>query len=189
MRPCQTLLALLFLGLTFPVLAAPPSFTEVTAAAGLAGHNHTPTYTHSYPAGGAVGDFDNDGFQDIFLPGGGGQPDKLFMNNGDGTFSNQAQAWGVAATHQSTGAAVGDFNRDGWLDLFVSSYTSNRLYRNEGGTGFVNVANSAGVSAPAPFGGAFGDFDLDGDLDLAVVTFTSAAANLFTTQLAGLHLW
>lgn len=156
--------------------AANPSFTNVTGPAGV-GANQVPTYTHGFPAGGTVADFNNDGWQDIFLASGGGVPDKLFLNNGDGTFSNVAPAWGINAIHQSTSAVAGDYNNDGWQDLLVTAYTGNRLYENQGGTGFVNVAGTAGVAAPSPFGGAFGDYDLDGDLDLAVVTFDVSSGN------------
>ncbi|MGE3164938.1 MAG: FG-GAP-like repeat-containing protein [Planctomycetota bacterium] len=157
-------------------LASPPAFTNQTAGSGLAS-THQATYSHGFPAGGTVGDFNRDGWQDVFHAVGGGQPDRLFMNNGDGTFTNRATEWGIAANVQSTGGAVGDFDRDGWPDLFVSAYGQNRLYRNMGGTAFVNVAVAAGVAASAPFGGAFGDYDLDGDLDLAVVSWDSAPAN------------
>lgn len=156
--------------------ASPPAFSNQTASAGLAS-NHQPTYSHSFPAGGTVGDFNRDGWQDVYHAVGGGQPDRLFINNGDGTFTNRATEWGVAVGIQSTGAAVADFDNDGWADLFVSAYGQNRLYKNMNGTSFVNVAVAAGVAASAPFGGAFGDYDLDGDLDLAVVSWDTAPAN------------
>ncbi|MEE9294477.1 MAG: CRTAC1 family protein [Phycisphaerae bacterium] len=84
----------------------------------------------SFAAGGAVGDFNKDGWQDLFVLGGGGgsQPlDKLFMNKGlnqEGkvTFTNEAQAAGVARAHVGIGAAVADVNGDGWLDIYVTSF-------------------------------------------------------------------
>ncbi len=131
--------------------------------------------------GGACGDFNRDGWQDLFIPMGGSEPDRLYINQGDGTFSEQAAAWGVAATHVGSGAAVGDYDNDGWLDLYVTSFgtlaapqpSAHRLYHNDAGTGFSEVALLAGVNRTSStavdgFGAAFGDYDLDGDLDLAV---------------------
>ena len=139
-------------------------------------------------AGGAVGDFDNDGFQDLFLPQGGHQPDQLWINNGDGTFTERAAEWGVDALHIGSGVAVGDYDEDGWLDIFVSAFGPasgpveggrHLLYRNLGGTGFEEVAAAAGVdetsfSCTDGFSPAFGDYDLDGDLDLCVAGWVDA---------------
>ncbi len=153
------------------------SFSNQSAAAGVS-VSHSPTYGDSFLAGGAVGDFNDDGFQDIFFPRGGGGPDRLYINDGDGTFTDEASAWGIAATHQGTAAAVADFNGDGWVDLYVSSFNGNRLYRNDGGTGFTNIAAAAGVGlSSAPYGAAWGDYDLDGDLDLAVCSWSTSSTN------------
>ncbi|MCB0192560.1 MAG: CRTAC1 family protein [Anaerolineae bacterium] len=132
--------------------------------------------------GGAVaGDFNNDGWQDLFAIGGGLEFDGLFINQGDGTFENKAEAAGMAELHVGSGAAVGDYNGDGWLDIYVTSFGplgfmgpgQNRLYRNNGDLTFTDVAEEAGVNQTSPtmadgFGAAFGDYDLDGDLDLFV---------------------
>ncbi len=138
--------------------------------------------TKSMTAGGAVGDFNNDGWPDLFVIDGGGAPDRLFINNGDGTFTDEAASWGLTDTHYGSGAAVGDFNNDGHLDIYVTSFGlagtgyntgQHRLYRNSGAGSFTEVAFSAGVHestsvTPDGFGAAFGDYDLDGDLDLFV---------------------
>ena len=134
--------------------------------------------------GGVVGDFNNDGFQDIFIPPGRISPDMLFINNTDGTFTDRAAEWGVAVTHRGRGAAVADFNGDGWLDIFVISLGPedseapghHRLYKNTGKGSFVNVAESAGVNwttkeLATGYSAAWGDYDLDGDLDLAVTVW------------------
>ena len=137
-------------------------------------------------AGGAVGDFDRDGWQDLFVPSGGTSPDRLYMNNGDGTFTDRAVEAGIAAQHHGYGAAVGDVDSDGWLDIFVISYGTvdqrftmpgnHRLYRNNGNGTFTDIAAQAGVTTtsskqPTGTGASFGDYDLDGDLDLAIASW------------------
>ena len=149
---------------------------------------HTPTvHGHSVvSAGGAVGDFNRDGWQDLFVPSGGTMPDRLYMNNGDGTFTDRAVEAGIAAQHHGYGVAVGDVDSDGWLDIFVISYGTvdqrftmpgnHRLYRNNGDGTFTDIAARAGVTTtslkqPTGTGASFGDYDLDGDLDLAVASW------------------
>ncbi len=140
--------------------------------------------TQAMAAGGAAGDFNNDGWQDLLVLGGWGNPDKLFINNRDGTFTERAAAWGVARVHRGMGVAVGDYDGDGWLDIFVTSGpdaggpTTNVLYHNNRNGTFTDVAASAGVAlAPGMtvgggWGAAWGDYDLDGRLDLAVADWT-----------------
>ncbi len=142
------------------------------------------------PAGIAVGDYDNDGLPDIFWASGGTEPDRLFMNNGNGTFTNEAAAWGIAVRHAACGACAGDYNDDGWIDIYVTSFGNssnnqgevgkNRLYRNNGDGTFTEVAASAGVAFTAQtfssgYGCTFGDYDLDGDLDLCATAWYAPA--------------
>jgi hypothetical protein len=168
---------------------AQPVFTEKSAAAGVAAH-HAPagafvTYfidVAPFTAGGAAGDFNNDGWQDLFVVTSGGGDDRLFINNGDGTFSDLTASSGVGGLHMGTGAAVGDYDADGWLDIYETSFGPatgspvpgrHRLLHNNGNDTFTDVASVAGVdfsshSFADGFGAAFGDYDLDGDLDLYV---------------------
>jgi hypothetical protein len=171
--------------------AAPPSFSEAQAGAGIALVFNAAGYSHwQYSGGGAAGDFNRDGWQDLFLlsGGNGGVPDRLYINNGNGTFTDRAANWGVAAIHMGKGVAVGDYDKDGWPDLYVTSAGTpgsigackHRLYRNNGGTGFTEVAAAAGVQCTAPgedgWGAAFGDYDRDGDVDLFVAGFADGNA-------------
>ncbi len=186
--------ALLF-GLCVPVLservvASDLKFSDQTVGSGVDSVHvpsvwlrFSPINISSMLGGGAIGDFNNDGFQDIFVLTGGENPDQLWINNGDGTFTDRAAAWGIAYKHMGVGTAVGDYNDDGWLDIFVTSVGpatgplrpgAHLLYRNNGNGSFTDVAALAGVNQasttiPDGFGAAFGDFDLDGDLDLIVV--------------------
>ncbi len=163
--------------------AATPGFSDQTQAAGLSFTPAIATDTSGWDmrGGGTVGDFNADGWPDLYVIGGGLSGDALFINNTDGTFSNQATAWGLSDMHRGGGATTGDFNNDGWPDLYVTSQGSlggppspgaHRLYRNNGDGTFTDVAASAGVDTtanwPDGYGPVFGDYDLDGDLDLWV---------------------
>ena len=145
--------------------------------------NYTPAMTAARMIGGATtGDFNNDGWQDLFVIGGGFGRDALFVNQGDGTFEDIAEQAGVAMEpHLGSAATVGDFDGDGWLDLFVTSHGTpgdpqpghHRLFRNNGDLTFTEMAEEAGVNQTATdiadgFGAVFADYDLDGDLDLFV---------------------
>lgn len=177
----------LFVSILFAApAAAQTTYTDRSVAAGLI-VSHSPAYGASFAAGGTVGDFDRDGDQDVYVPVGGNSPDRLFINNGNGTFTDQAAAWGIATAHRGTAATVADFDGDGWLDLFVTSLGpaganqagAHKLYKNVNGTGFTDVASSMGVEFSSPtipdgWGGAFGDYDLDGDLDLCVAGWFNA---------------
>ena len=166
------------------------TFTNQTATAKLT-FTHT-TFSKLEPdlmiSGAAVGDFNNDGWGDLFVLGGGVTPDALFINQGNGAFTEEGATWGLAVQQRGAGAAVGDYNHDGWLDIFVTSHGitetaavgHHRLYRNNQNGTFTNVATAAGVNrstrtVPDGFGATFGDYDLDGDLDLFVAGWQAGA--------------
>lgn len=169
--------------------------TNVTQSSGLGNFVHSPNFlavpsNYEWLMGGlAVGDFDGDGWPDLFVPRGGQGADALFLNDRDGTFTNMAAAWGVASAHAGNGATAADFDGDGDVDIFVTSYGTaltnlgqvgrNRLYRNDGGS-FVDVAGAMGVrftggTMSSGDGAAWGDIDLDGDLDLVAAAWIAAA--------------
>lgn len=169
--------------------ATDATFTDVTFDVGI-NTSHAPSalleggasILGTMSSGGVVGDFDRDGDMDLFVVVGGQFPDALYINNGDGTFTNKAAEWGVAVKHMGLAAAVGDYDNDGWPDIFVTSGGlhgtipgpgKHRLYHNTGLGSFQEVAVAAGVNMASPnkcdgMGAAFGDYDLDGDLDLFV---------------------
>ena len=133
---------LLTLGLVAAAAGAELSFQEATVGAGLLAKRDPLDFPFANMTGGAtVGDFNRDGWQDLFLLGGGRAPDALYLNNGDGTFTDHAAAAGLAAYHRGIAVAVGDYDANGWLDLFVTSLgpadgppriRQHRLYHNAG---------------------------------------------------------
>ncbi len=150
------------------------TFVDVTAAAGLAtlGNGH----------GMAWGDYDNDGLLDLYVARvgslSGPSAARLYHNDGDGTFTDATKAAGVASAANTYSAVWGDYDNDGFLDLFVpnagndtqGARNANFLYHNNGNGTFTDMAATEGVqlqdNRSAHKGAAWGDYDNDGFLDL-----------------------
>jgi hypothetical protein len=165
--------------------AGPVVFQDVTVAAGLGKWRHvmgTPAKKYILETDGSgVGllDYDNDGWLDIYLVNGstykaleGKEPAPhaaLFHNNHDGTFTDVTAKAGVANDRWGFGVAIGDYDNDGWPDIFVANFGKNRLYHNNHNGTFTDVTESAGVTLGNWSDGAtWGDYDGDGRLDLFV---------------------
>ncbi|HEV2710315.1 MAG TPA: CRTAC1 family protein [Edaphobacter sp.] len=174
-----------------PVTGTPlgVSFVDVARQSGLSaktiyGGEHKNRYLiETTGCGVAFYDYDHDDWLDIFLVNGtrlegfpkGQEPvSRLFKNNRDGTFTDVSVKAGVARTGWGQGCCVGDYNNDGWDDLFVSYYGQNVLYRNNGDGTFTDVTEKAGLRQSKTrwnSGCAFLDYDRDGHLDLFVANY------------------
>lgn len=167
------------------VAAGPIVFKDVSHAAGLDSWTHTMGSAQKRlileTNGSGVGliDYDNDGWLDIYVVNGStfaAEAGKvspphaaLFHNNHDGTFTDVAEKAGVTNDRWGFGVAVGDFDNDGWPDLYVTNYGKNRLYHNNHDGTFTDIAEQAGVTLGNwSTGATFGDYDGDGRLDLFV---------------------
>jgi len=144
-------------------------FTERAAAMGVEHHTYEPS---AMGGGVAIFDFDNDGYEDLYLTGG-DAPDKLYHNQGDGTFADVSRAMRITAFSIVTtmGVTAGDVDNDGFTDLFVTTTGSDRNYllRNVEGKYFQDVSLPAGIRHAAwSTSAAMADYDGDGDLDIYV---------------------
>jgi uncharacterized repeat protein (TIGR01451 family) len=128
----------------------------------------------------AWADFDNDGDMDLYVANAGGT-NVLYQRQADGTFDDVTNQMHVpGGPGNSYGAAWGDFDNDGWLDLYVAQQATNKLYRNLNGSDFDDVTDEAGVGGGSnrwSLGCAWADFDNDGDLDLHVANAVISGYN------------
>ena len=168
-----------------PASAASPLFTNVTAEAGLEGFRHeTGAFGHKWfpetmGAGGGFLDYNNDGWPDILLVGGGTWPERgndavpalrLYRNNGNGAFTEVTHAAGLDGVRAyGMGVTVADYDNDGDSDIFLTTLHTNRLFRNESGV-FQDVTAPSGLGEVSEWSTAalFFDADRDGHLDLFV---------------------
>ncbi len=179
------------LAVTLPPLPekfAPVEFTDVTAQAGIKFRHNNGAYGKKYlpettGSGCAFLDYDNDGWQDILLVNSTDFEDApkkrrsvmaLYHNNQNGTFTDVTAATGLAKPMYGLGAAIGDYDNDGFDDIYVTAYGENKLFRNAGNGKFTDVTAKMGVSGLATdfsTSAAWLDYDKDGKLDLFVANY------------------
>jgi hypothetical protein len=174
-------------------------FQEVAKASGIDFIHQAPTLDHkldhimpqvaSMGAGASIVDFDRDGWQDIYLTNSGeGSQNCLYRNQGDGTFKDVAGELGIADVNQqntgvSMGAVWGDYDNDGYEDVFIYKWGRPELFRNEGGRHFTRVSEAAGLPAWVNANTAIWfDYDGDGLLDLFIGGYYSEAIDLWHLQ-------
>jgi enediyne biosynthesis protein E4 len=162
-------------------------FVDIASEAGLrapviyGGIENKKYILESTGCGCAFFDYDNDGWMDIFILSGtrltGDPPEatsRLYKNNRDGTFTDVTEKSGLGAVGWASGVCVGDYNNDGFEDLFCTYFGQNRLYRNNGDGTFTDVTKAAGLWNEQPRWGAgcsFVDYNRDGHLDLFVSNY------------------
>jgi enediyne biosynthesis protein E4 len=169
--------------------AAAVRFTEISREAGIDfrhinGASPDKQLIETIGSGGLFFDYDNDGWLDIFLVDGGSVTDaalarqarhRLLRNRGGGKFEDTTALSGIRHHDYGMGACAGDYDNDGWVDLYVTSFGPNSLYRNAGNGTFTDATRTAHVGSPLwSTSCAFADLDKDGDLDLFVTNYVAA---------------
>lgn len=175
-----------------PVNYPKVTFQDVSDEAGIHFIHYSGKRTTQLPedmgSGVAWGDFNNDGWQDLFMVNFSGPltsseeelqnspaTSQLYRNNQDGTFTEISRQAGVDLKAWANAASWGDYNNDGWIDLFVSCYGHNYLYKNNGDDTFTEIGKKAGVGDIKDYwtGISWGDYNADGHLDLYVCGYVA----------------
>jgi len=194
-RNPHVILLAAFLAVALRIPPASVQFNDITNASGITfKHALSPEkkyISESMSGGVALFDYDNDGYLDIFfvnsltvelLKANQKTRSVLYRNNHDGTFSDVTDKARVGDVGWGMGCAVGDFNNDGFDDLYVTSIGPDHLFKNNGNGTFTDVTQKAGVSDPRfSTGAAFLDYDNDGKLDLFVTNYVGFDINNLPT--------
>lgn len=176
-----------------PNTQGPIRFEEIAQKAGLHyitanGNTENKNQPQTMVAGVALFDYDGDGYLDVYLVGGAAIPslqketpaywNRLFHNNHDGTFTDVTEKAGLAGAGYGSGVAIGDYDNDGWPDVFLANVTGNQLFHNNGDGTFTDVTAKAGVAGAKlngkkmwSVGAGWFDYNNDGLLDLFVVNY------------------
>lgn len=187
------------------IAVSEPIFIDVTESAGITfvhtdGRSGMRLFNEFLGSGGGFFDYDGDGDLDIYLVNGAIQTEGvqdqtphnvLYRNDGDNTFTDVTREAGIGSTAYGVGAAVGDYDNDGDIDLYVTNFGADQLYRNNGDGTFTDATTHAGVgNANWGTSCAFADVDNDGHLDLYVANYAAyTPENDIRCEERGVHVY